>query len=233
MVRIDRNIEIDEYGEIVLTEGIDEYGEIVLNDENINHGHPQARNISRFADAKVLFLIVGLIIVSFLFSQYGGNFNSLTSDNWHSSQLTTHNDNVNDQVPSQSPVTNKIVFSYHTNSYDKQSHSIPFTLNSPPLEVTYSVTPEMIEHQKMVYSSPSSTRGRLITTEIPNSNSWFEIVITDSSGKRILETGYGNPPYSKSGYGNLEGSYKIYSAGDYVLNINFNNVIVDVEISQQ
>ena len=184
------------------------------------------KTLVRGAAIVALLYIIAMII--------GGiNLNNLTVDNWDGSQPLIQDSNAYSQGAEKVSVTNKIVFSYRSNSYETQSHSIPFTLSSPPLEVTYSVIPEMIEHQKMVYPSPSSTRGRLVTTEIPNRDSWFEIVITDSFGERVLETGYGTPPDSKSGYGNQEGFYKIYTAGDYRLNINFNKVIVDVEISQQ
>ena len=121
-------------------------------------------------------------------------------------------------------------FSLKTRSYERVTYSIPVTLTSPPLRIKYSVTPEMATHEKMEYSGPFDKTGKLIRYTYPSEFSWFEITVRDEEGKVVIQDGFGFPPGAKSGYGQKEGDFKVLVGGNYIIDIRFNNMLVDINI---
>lgn len=127
-------------------------------------------------------------------------------------------------------ILKKGFFSLHTDDFESGEYAFPVSLTSPPLYIDYSVVPEILSRQKVVYSSPSDPTGELIEYSRPSDNSWFEITVTNEVGDVVVQDGFGKLPDAKSGYGRDIGHFKVFVNGNYMIEIQFNNMIVDIDI---
>jgi hypothetical protein len=218
-----------------------EFGEIRegVDDSTLRGAQPPESGVSNSARSggagvAVIAVIVLAILVYFLcgIPGYGevGGYESVPTMTPQQTPSPTVEYNLMAKEQEEPDVPEQGFFSLHTQNFESGEYVFPVSLTSPPHYINYSVVPEIVSRQKMVYSSPSDTTGELIECTYPSEDSWFEIKVTNEYGDIVIQDGFGTPPDAKSGYGRDNGHLKVFVSGDYRIEIQFNNVIVDLDI---
>jgi predicted nucleic acid-binding Zn ribbon protein len=105
-----------------------------------------------------------------------------------------------------------------------QTVTFPYTVKTPPLLIRFTLTPQMIVHDKIINHGLSTERT--VTENIPDPLSFFEIDVIDTSTGTVVD----RQGFNKNFGTETEQEFMVRSARDFRIEMTGNRVNADVQI---